>query len=183
LLRDDLRSASGKPLCARDLKGRVDLIALAGRFTRLRRSRGQFVGLCPFHSERHPSFYVHPQKQVFRCFGCGAGGDIFDFVMCAAGCDFLGALEIVAEFSEGVASESEPRSGEHFRASEGAQPLSPAQRGGQNSQSLEDSRTRILAALDATDRRLARIAAANAAAPAALATGCEPERGGKGSFT
>ena len=83
-------------LDARDLKARVDLAAFVGQFTKLRRSGRQLIGLCPLHSERHPSFFVHPEKQVFKCFGCGAGGDVYAFVMRVEGCDFLDALRIVA---------------------------------------------------------------------------------------
>jgi len=167
-----------RPLSARELKARVDLAAIAGQFTRLRRAGRQFVGLCPLHSERHPSFYVHPEKKVFKCFGCDAGGDVFDFVMRATGCDFRRALEIVAEFSDGVARESEPRSGERIRAGVGAKPLSPAKRGALYSQSTQEPRARILAALEATNQRLRAIEATNRAASATLATACEPERGG-----
>ena len=83
---------------ARDLKGRVDLAAFAGQVTRLRRFRRQLVGLCPLHSERHPSFYVHPQRQVFYCFGCGLGGDIYSFICALRGCDFPAAVQALAEF-------------------------------------------------------------------------------------
>jgi DNA primase len=160
------------------LKARVDLVSLAGKFTQLRRSGRQFVGLCPLHTERHASFYVHPGKQVFKCFGCGRGGDVFEFVMRATGCDLFHALQIVAEFSEGVASESEPRSGERFRAKQGGEAPSACEAGSLYSQSTQSPRARILAALDATNRRLRAIEAANRAASAALATACEPERGG-----
>jgi DNA primase len=77
---------------ARELKRRANLLDIAGRFTRLRKSGGQYMGLCPLHYERHASFYVHPVKKVFKCFGCGVGGDVFDFVMLIWGCDFLDAL-------------------------------------------------------------------------------------------
>ena len=165
------------PLDARELKSRVDLATFAVQFTRLRRSGRQLVGLCPLHSERHPSFYIHPEKQIFYCFGCGAGGDLFAFVMRVTGCDFRGALQTVAEFSNGVARDSEPRSGSCFGASEGAKPLSPPKAGAPRSQSTQGSCGRILAALDATDRRLRAIEAANCEASAALATACEPGRG------
>src|SRR5258708_22824252 len=89
---------NASPYSARDLKAHADLVGYASRFTRLRRYGRQFRGLCPLHSERHPSFYVHPEKQVFHCFGCGTGGDVFAFVMRVNGCDFRRALEIVAEF-------------------------------------------------------------------------------------
>ena len=163
-------------LDARELKARADLAAIAGKFTRLRRRGRQFVGLCPLHRERHPSFYVHPEKQVFKCFGCGVGGDVFAFVMQATGCDFRRALEIVAEAS-GVASESEPRSGERFRASVGDEVPSAREAGAPNSQLKPESRARILAALDDTNRLLEGIAATNAAYSASLWTACEPERG------
>jgi hypothetical protein len=162
---------------ARMLKRRVDLAAIVGQYTKLRRSGRQLIGLCPLHPERYPSFYIHPGKQVFHCFGCGRGGDIFVFAMCLTGCDFRGALRIVSEFSERVASESEPRSGERFRAGVGAKPLGPAQRGYLNSQSSQDTRSQILKSIDATDRRLCAIAATNRAASAALATACEPRSG------
>jgi DNA primase len=166
-------------LDAHELKARVDLSAVACQFTRLRRAGRQFVGLCPLHAESNPSFFVNPEKNVFKCFGCGAGGDVFVFVMRAMGCDFRRALEIVAEMSDRVARESSPRSGERFRTSEGAKPLSPAQRGALYSQSTQESRARILLALNTTNRRLSAIEAANRAASAALATACEPERGGE----
>lgn len=109
-------------LSARDVKSRADFFFIASKYMRLRRSGRQFVGLCPFHSERHPSCYVHPEKKIFFCFGCQRGGDLFDFVMLAAGCSFPQALRIVSEFSSGVAAESGPRSGPRFRGGVGASP-------------------------------------------------------------
>jgi hypothetical protein len=156
---------------AREVKSHADFSAIASRYMRLRRAGRQFVGLCPFHSERHPSCYVHPEKRIFYCFGCNRGGDVFDFVMLAESCDFLEALRIVADFSSGVARESEPRSGERFRASVGASP------GLRSRLSYSpESRAGILAALDATNRRVCAVEAVNQAASAELATACEPER-------
>jgi len=109
-------------LNAHELKERIDLAEFARRYTRLRRSGRQLVGLCPIHSERHPSFYVHPERRIWFCFGCNRGGDLFDFVMSVECCDFRRALEITAEFSERVARASESRSGSRFGASEGAKP-------------------------------------------------------------
>jgi CHC2 zinc finger len=117
-------------LDACDVKARADFFAIASRYMRLRRSGRQFVGLCPFHSERHPSFYVHPEKKIFYCFGCGAGGDLFDFVMRVENCDFLAGLRIVAEFSFGGSPrERAPEGRERFRAGVGAAP-GPAKQGG-----------------------------------------------------
>jgi CHC2-type zinc finger protein len=113
------------PLSARELKACVNLALIAGRFTCLRRSGRQLIGLCPLNSERNPSFYVHPEKQVFKCFGCGASGDVFAFVMQAFGCDFYRSLQIVAEFSDGVALARDPRSGSRLGVGEGAKPLRP----------------------------------------------------------
>jgi hypothetical protein len=97
------------------VKQRADMLAVAERYTRLRRAGRQFVGLCPFHKERHASFFVHPQKKVFCCFGCGAGGDIFAFVMRAERCDFRSALKIVRGLSLGIARSSGPVCGPRFR--------------------------------------------------------------------
>ncbi len=82
------------------VKQRCDFFAIASRYTRLRRAGRQYVALCPFHSERHPSFYVEPNRKVFYCFGCGLGGDVFDFIMRAERCDFSRALELVEKFSK-----------------------------------------------------------------------------------
>lgn len=163
-------------LDARELKERVDLSEFAGQFTRLRRSGKQLIGLCPIHSERHPSFYVHPGRQVWFCFGCNRGGDLFDFVMLAECCDFRRALQIASEFSGRVARVSEPRCGSRLGAGEGAKPLSPPKAGALHSQFNEDSRSRILRALEATERRLRAIDATNREAAASLATACEPDR-------
>lgn len=100
-------------LDARDVKSRADFVAIASRYTRLRRAGRQFVGLCPFHRERHPSCYFHPEKKLFHCFGCGAGGGLFDFVMRAEGCGVHEAVRIVADRPRG--SERGPRSGPRER--------------------------------------------------------------------
>jgi len=114
------------------VKRRADIFAVAARYTRLRRGGRQYVGLCPFHNERHSSFFVHPQKKLFHCFGCGVGGDVFALVMRAENCDFRSALKIVQGLSLGVARGSEPRSGERFGARVGASPQ-PASRAASHS--------------------------------------------------
>ncbi len=78
------------------VKRRADMFAVAGKYARLRRTGRQYVGLCPLHSERHPSFYVHPERKIFFCFGCGIGGDIFRLVMLVERCTFSEAVELVA---------------------------------------------------------------------------------------
>lgn len=162
-------------LIASAVKARADFVAIVSQYTSLRSRGRQFVGLCPFHPERHPSFFVEPGRKVWKCFGCGAGGDLYAFVMRVNNCDFRSALEIVAQRALGVARESEPRSGERFRAGRGLPPPA-AKRPGTYSQFSEQSRARGLAQLEAANRRLAAIDATNRAASQALATACEPDR-------
>jgi DNA primase len=76
----------------------VDFEQLVGARTELKRSGvNRLQGLCPFHEERTPSFGINPIEKVYHCFGCGAGGDVFRFVMDTEGLDFSGALESLAE--------------------------------------------------------------------------------------
>jgi DNA primase len=74
------------------LKSARPLSALIGQVVNLRRSGREFVGLCPFHEESTPSFYVNDQKAVYFCHGCGATGDCIDFVMAHQGMTFSDAL-------------------------------------------------------------------------------------------
>ena len=64
---------------------------------RLRRSGAQLLGRCPFHADKTPSFSVHPAKQVFHCHGCGAGGDVFQFVRLRLQCGFRDSVAHLAE--------------------------------------------------------------------------------------
>src|SRR4051812_19607445 len=76
----------------------VEMVDLVGTRTELRRAGvNRYEGLCPFHDERTPSFGIDPVKKVYYCFGCGEGGDAFDFVRMAEGLDFKGALEHLAD--------------------------------------------------------------------------------------
>ncbi len=86
---------------AEEFKQRVrdatDLVELAGQYTELRRAgNDRLVGLCPLHDERTPSFTVSPSKQLFKCFGCDAGGDVLSLVQSKEGLDFPAALEFLA---------------------------------------------------------------------------------------
>ena len=63
-----------------ELKYRVDIEQLIGGYVQLKRRGRNLTGLCPFHSEKTPSFTVYPESQSFYCFGCGAGGDAISFV-------------------------------------------------------------------------------------------------------
>jgi DNA primase len=65
----------------KEIKGRLNILNLIETYVSLRRSGRSYVGLCPFHEEKTPSFHVNDEKGIFHCFGCGAGGDIFGFIM------------------------------------------------------------------------------------------------------
>jgi DNA primase len=79
-----------------ELRARVSLADLAGRHVRLIRRGREYSGLCPFHNEKTPSFYVVEDKGFFHCFGCGAHGDAIGFVMRAGNLDFIEAVERMA---------------------------------------------------------------------------------------
>jgi len=81
------------------VKQQADIVRVIGEYVRLKKSGQNFTGLCPFHGEKTPSFAVHPVKQIFHCFGCGKGGDVFTFVMEMEKCQFPEAVRIVAEKS------------------------------------------------------------------------------------
>jgi DNA primase len=79
------------------VKQQADIVRVIGEYVRLKKSGQNFTGLCPFHGEKTPSFAVHPVKQIFHCFGCGKGGDVFTFVMEMEKCQFPEAVRTVAE--------------------------------------------------------------------------------------
>jgi len=79
------------------VKQQADIVRVVGEYVRLKKSGQNFTGLCPFHSEKTPSFAVHPVKQIYHCFGCGAGGDVFKFVMEMDKITFPEAVRAVAE--------------------------------------------------------------------------------------
>jgi DNA primase len=79
------------------VKQQADIVRVVGEYVRLKKSGQNFTGLCPFHGEKTPSFAVHPVKQIYHCFGCGKGGDVFNFVMEMEKCPFPEAVRIVAE--------------------------------------------------------------------------------------
>ena len=75
------------------IRERIDLAEVVSQVVTLRRRGTSFVGLCPFHDEKSPSFNVVPQKGIFHCFGCWASGDVFKFVMQTRGLEFMEALK------------------------------------------------------------------------------------------
>src|SRR6202047_3673865 len=82
---------------AERVKQQADIVRVVGEYVRLKKSGQNFLGLCPFHQEKTPSFNVHPVKQIYHCFGCGVGGDVFKFVMELDKCTFPEAIRTVAE--------------------------------------------------------------------------------------
>ncbi len=83
---------------AHTLKEQADIVRIVGEYITLRKSGAQnFQGLCPFHSEKTPSFSVHATRQFFHCFGCGASGDVFNFVQKIENITFPEAVRLVAE--------------------------------------------------------------------------------------
>ncbi|MGE5273950.1 MAG: DNA primase [Verrucomicrobiota bacterium] len=96
------------------VKAAADIVALVEPYTRLRKSGARYVGLCPFHQEKTPSFGVTPDRGTFKCFGCGEGGDAITFVEKKENVDFVGAIEWLAD-RFGVELEYEETSPEQDR--------------------------------------------------------------------
>src|SRR5580765_1561100 len=82
---------------AERVKQQADIVRVVGEYVRLKKTGKDFSGLCPFHQEKTPSFTVSPLKQIFYCFGCGKGGDVFNFVMDIDKSPFPEAVRTVAE--------------------------------------------------------------------------------------
>lgn len=73
-----------------------DIVQIISEYVHLKQSGRNFLGLCPFHSEKTPSFTVSPEKKFFKCFGCGEGGTVFHFIMKREGIDFIESIKLVA---------------------------------------------------------------------------------------
>lgn len=82
---------------ADEVKNQGDIVRVVSDYVTLKKRGASYIAICPFHSEKTPSFNVHPGKGLFKCFGCGVGGSIFDFVMRIEGCGFPESVRIVAE--------------------------------------------------------------------------------------
>ena len=80
-----------------EVRSRNDIVDVISQYVKLTRKGAYYVGLCPFHNEKSPSFTVTPSRQIYHCFGCGAGGDVFRFVMDYENASFPEALEQLAK--------------------------------------------------------------------------------------
>ena len=79
-----------------ELLARADVVEIIGRSVQLKKGGANFMGLCPFHAEKSPSFSVSPSKQFFHCFGCGKSGDAIKFLMEHSGMTFMEAVQDLA---------------------------------------------------------------------------------------
>ena len=106
-----------------EVRERADIVSVVGRHVTLRKQGNRHWGLCPFHDEKTPSFQVHEDKQIFYCFGCHAGGDVFAFRMKQDALDFPDAVRALArELGIAVpeAGGDESQAGAAYRANEAA---------------------------------------------------------------
>jgi DNA primase len=106
-----------------DLLNRVDIVDVVGRYVQLKKGGANFMGLCPFHSEKSPSFTVSPTKQFYHCFGCGAHGTSIGFLIEYSGMGFVDAVKDLAQGVGMVVPDQDDK-------------IPPAQRAQQQAQSL-----------------------------------------------
>ncbi len=100
-----------------DIKERVDLVEIVSQHVALRKSGRRLIGLCPFHNEKTPSFHVDPDRQLWKCFGCGEGGDVFSFVCKYENITFSEAVEQLAR-KAGVTIEKTERAAREYTEKE-----------------------------------------------------------------
>ena len=79
-----------------EVKNRCDIVSTISQYMGVKPSGSNYKGLCPFHGEKTPSFYINTSKQIYKCFGCGEGGDVINFVMKMENLDFIDAVKLLA---------------------------------------------------------------------------------------
>lgn len=90
-------TTSDREILTRQIRDALDIADVIGSYVTLRRAGAGYKALCPFHEEKTPSFTVHPGRQTFKCFGCGAGGDVFTFIQLKEKVDFVEARRMLAD--------------------------------------------------------------------------------------
>ncbi len=80
-----------------DVRAQTDIVDVVGDYVQLKRRGSNFVGLCPFHTEKTPSFNVNPARNIYKCFGCGVGGDVFNFISETEGLSFPESVRLLAD--------------------------------------------------------------------------------------
>jgi DNA primase len=98
------------------IRDATDIVELISAYVKLRKRGQNYIGLCPFHSEKTPSFNVNPARAIYHCFGCGKGGDVFKFLMDHDRMGFVDAVRMLGERSHiDIPRESSERSDERSR--------------------------------------------------------------------
>ena len=101
-----MNAAGSDASITRQILQAADIVEVVSRYVTLRKAGKDYKALCPFHAEKTPSFYVSPSKQIFKCFGCGVGGDAIKFLQLKENLTFAEAL--ARETGYHILDESEP---------------------------------------------------------------------------
>ncbi|MFA6422036.1 MAG: DNA primase [Candidatus Buchananbacteria bacterium] len=105
---EGIKIESGMSREVDEIKSRIDIVDLVGEYVKLNPAGANHKGLCPFHNEKTSSFMVNQSKQIWRCFGCGEGGDLFSFFMKVEGIEFGEALKLLAKRTGVVLPDYQP---------------------------------------------------------------------------